>query len=216
MQSVAKKLSQSAIYEQRAVVVALDPSALVVESDTGRYRAKRAVSCLVEPEEGDLVLVACGEDGTSHVLAVLERQKASASVISAPGDVVVRSHAGKVQIAGSEGVDLVTPKEANVVANAVSIHAERGNLVVDAMSAVGSLFHADIDKVKLVAKSLDHVLDRLTQRVKASYRTVLELDRKRAKNVDHVAEGTMKVHARETVMTADALVKMDAEQIHMG
>lgn len=215
MLNAIKKLSRSAVYQERATIVAAESGAWVVQSESGRYRAARAVSCLVEPEPGDLALLAVGEDGTSHVLAVLEREAGKPAVLTADGDVSIRSK-GRLQLSGQDGVDLVTRGEANVVAAGVSVHAERGSLIIDAMSVVGGLLNADVDKVKVVAKALDHVLDRFTQRVKASYRTIEELDRVRAKNVDHVASGTMKVHARETVMTADGLVKLDAEQIHVG
>jgi hypothetical protein len=155
------------------------------------------------------------EDGSSHVLAVLERKPGRPAVLSAEGDVSIRA-TGRLQLSGHEGVDLVTRGEANVVASEVSVHAERGSLTVDAMRVIGGLIAGDVDRIKVVARAIDQVVDRFSQRVKASYRTIEELDRVRAKNVDHVASGTMKVHARETVMTADGLVKMDAEQIHVG
>lgn len=215
MSNAIKKLSRSAVYQERATIVAADAGGWLVQSESGRYTATRAVSCLVEPDVGDLALCAVGEDGTSHVLAILERTAGRPAVISTEGDVSIRS-SGRLQLSGQDGLDLVTRGEANVVASEVSVHAERGSLVIDAMRVVGGLISGDVDRVKLVARALDQVVDRFTQRVKASYRTIEELDRVRAKNVDHVASGTMKVHARETVMTADGLVKMDAEQIHVG
>jgi ethanolamine utilization microcompartment shell protein EutS len=216
MQNVAKKLSRSAVFQERAVVASIDGEQMLVDSEGGRYRAARAVSCLVEPVPGDLVLVAAGEDGTSHVLAVLERPGGEAAVLAASGDLVLKAPHGKVQITGQAGIDLVTPGEANVVASALSVHAARGSFAVDAIGVVGGVLRGDFESVKLVAKKVDQVLERFSQRVKASYRTIEELDRVRAKNVDHVAQGTMKVHARETVMTADGLVKVDGEQIHIG
>jgi hypothetical protein len=215
MPNAIKKLSTSAVFQERASVVSLEDRAVFVQSDTGRYRAARAVSCLVEPEIGDLVLVAVGEDGSSHVLAVLERESTGRTVLAVEGDASVVA-TGRLQLTGRDGVDLVTGGEANVVASEVSIHAKRGSVVADAMTLVGGLLRADVDSAKLVARALDHVLERFTQRTKASYRTIEELDRVRAHTVDHVASGTMKVHARETVVTADGLVKMDADQIHVG
>jgi hypothetical protein len=209
------------VHQERGKVLDVDGRVLVVESNGRRYRAKRAISCLVEPSRGDLVLVAVGEDGTGHALAVLERPEGAPdspkeTTVAVEGDLLLKTQTGRVRIAAQEGIDLVTAKDAKVVASGFSVSAATASIVVEAMSAVGGALKAEIDRVKVVGRALDHVFDRFTQRVKASYRTVEELDRLRAKNVDHVAEGTMKVHAREAVVTADGLVKMDAEQIHIG
>lgn len=210
------------VHEERGRVLGIEGRVVIIESGGRRYRAKRAISCLVDPLLGDLVIVAVGDhDGAGHVLAVLERPELEAgqtsqATLSVEGDLTLRTTSGRVQIAAQEGVDIVTAKEAKVVAGSVSVSASQGSLMVEAMSVVGSVLKAEVDRVKVVGRALDHVFDRFTQRVKASYRTVEELDRLRAKNIDHVAEGTMKVHAREAVVTADGLVKMDAEQIHLG
>ena len=217
MQSVAKKLSKSAVFEERATVVRVEsPLALLIESDSGRFRVKRAVSCLVEPREGDLVLAFVGEDGSGHVVAVLERSEPGPSTLSVEGDLVVKSRDGRVQIVAREGVDIVTPKEASVVAHRVVVNASEASLLADTISVVGEALRSEVGKVKLFGRSLDQVFDRVSQRVKSSYRTITELDRVRAKNVDHVAEGTLKMHAREAVVTADGLVKVDGDQIHLG
>lgn len=207
------------VHEERGRVLGIEARTLTIESGGRRYQAKRAVSCLVDPLVGDLVLVAVGDDdGAGHVLAVLERPEATraGSTLSVEGDLTLKTATGRVQIAAQEGVDIVTAKDARVVAGSVTVSASQGSLMVEAISVVGSVLKAEVDRVKVVGRALDHVFDRFTQRVKASYRTVEELDRLRAKNIDHVAEGTMKVHAREAVVTADGLVKMDAEQIHLG
>lgn len=217
MQSVAKKLSVSTVYQERATVVLVEsPHEVLLESDGSRFRARRAVSCLVEPREGDLVLAAIGEDGAGHVLAVLERAEPGASTISVEGDLVLKSRDGKVQLVAQEGVELVTPKEASVVANRVVVSASEASLLSETISVVGDALRSEIGKVKVFGKTLDQVFDRFTQRVKASYRTVEELDRLRTKNLDHVAHGTLKMHAREAVVTADGLVKVDGDQIHLG
>jgi Protein of unknown function (DUF3540) len=50
-----------------------------------------------------------------------------------------------------------------------------------------------------------------------SYRTVTEMDQLRAERIDHVAaEQAMNLRGKDTLMTAERLVKVDGEQIHMG
>jgi hypothetical protein len=42
------------------------------------------------------------------------------------------------------------------------------------------------------------------------------MDQLRAKRVDYTAEKSMHLHGENTLMTADSLVKLDGEHIHMG
>jgi hypothetical protein len=56
---------------------------LQVRVGSGEYEARRAVSCLVEPALGDLVLLALHDAGC-HVLAVLEREGGGATITSRP------------------------------------------------------------------------------------------------------------------------------------
>lgn len=220
MNSVAKKQrSQSAVHHERAIVTGAEDGTFSLERAFGSgetWRAVRALSCLVEPILGDLVLVALDDDGRGHVLAVLERTQGAPVELSLEGDVRLRSRAGRVQLTAAEGIDLVTGGAAQVVAARLDVTAGEGSFAVRAASFAGDLLVAKIDRIKTTARAIDQVVERFTQRAKTVYRTVEELERLRAKNVDQVASGTMKVHAREAVVTADGLVKMDGEQIHLG
>ena len=68
----------------------------------------------------------------------------------------------------------------------------------------------------LVTETLDSVLDRFSQRVKRSYRTVEETDQLKAERIDYTASSTMSLHGENALVTAEQLVKVDGEQIHLG
>jgi Protein of unknown function (DUF3540) len=60
------------------------------------------------------------------------------------------------------------------------------------------------------------VLERCHQRVARSYREVEETDQVKAGQIDYTADTSLQLHAKYALVTADQLVKMDAEQIHIG
>src|SRR5262249_10587279 len=153
-------------------VARLDGERFVVRTDSGEYGAKRAVSCLVEPIAGDFVLVAAHASGSSWVLAVLERETGAATTVSVAGDMNLRLKQGKFTVAAQEGVALVSGKDVNVVSTSVQVNAVEGQIALRRLSFVGNFVRAEIEKVKLVAQSLDSVLERFSQKVKRSYRTV--------------------------------------------
>jgi hypothetical protein len=45
---------------------------------------------------------------------------------------------------------------------------------------------------------------------------VAETDHVSAGQIDYEAESTLSLHSKYTLMTAEELVKVDADQIHMG
>jgi hypothetical protein len=150
------------------------------------------------------------------VLAVLEREAGAPAILSTEGDLEIRQRRGRVSIAAQEGIDLVAAKDVSVTSSGVNVHASEGSVVLQSLSFVGSAVLAQVDRVKLLAETFDAVLDRFSQKVKRSYRTVEETDQVRAERIDYTATSTMSLHGENTLMTAEQLVKVDGEQIHLG
>ncbi len=53
-------------------------------------------------------------------------------------------------------------------------------------------------------------------RIGRAYRTVEETDHLRAESIDHRAEKTLKMHAENSLLTSEQLVKVDGSQVHIG
>lgn len=216
MEAVAAKLDVDAVVQEVGVVADdCDARDLAVLTSHGRYRASVAFSCLVEPSPGDCVLLATTLGGEAFVLAVLERSSEAPAVMRVDRDIQLRAD-GRFRVAATEGVDLTTPKEMNLVSGELSVRAKQGRFAIDALTHLGRMAHVDVEQVKGFFQIVDHVAERIPQTVKRSYRFVEELDVTRANQVDVRAEGNVNVRGRNTVVSAEQLVKMDAEQIHLG
>ncbi len=216
MDNLARKLDNE-VLQQSGTVVRHEATVFEVRTDSGDYQAKRAVSCLVQPELGDVVLLATFADGTSYVLAVLERDDADgATNIAVDGDLQIRVPRGSFGVAAQEDVNLVSAKELSMVSGRFNVNAVDGNVVLQRLTYVGRFVRSEVEKLKLFAGALDSVLERFSQKVKRSYRTVEEFDQLRAERVDYTAKKTMSLHGKNTLMTAQELVKVDGEQIHLG
>ena len=216
MNNLATKIDPSRVFQEGGAVLRLEGPCILVETTSGTYRARRAVSCLVAPEPGDRVLVAALEDGTVYVLAILEREAGHATAISVDGDLTVQLPNGRFSVAAQEGMNLISGKDVAIVTGGLEVNAVRGSFAVEHLSFLGTFLQANIEKAKLVAGSLDSSLDRLSQRVKRSYRFVEEIDQVRADQIDYAAKKSLSLHARNAMVTAEELVKLDGEQIHVG
>ncbi|HOI15056.1 MAG TPA: DUF3540 domain-containing protein [Geobacteraceae bacterium] len=202
MKAVALTLENEGVFETIGTVDRISEGFLEVRSSTGTFRASRAFSCLLAPEVGDVVLLAGPRDRGLYVLAVLERPGCGAARLSTEGDLSIEVRSGRLAVSAAEGLDFVSRK-------AISIASDR----LEARAREGSLFFGS---VRLIAGAVDSAFERLRQTVRHAFRTVQEIDHLRAGQIDYSAEGNLRLHGENTLMTARELVKADAKQIHVG
>ncbi len=215
MRSLAKKQERREVYQEIGAVIRTSGAAFVIETEDGEISAKRAASCLLSPAPGDMVLVAMAAE-QAYVLAVLEREEGAPGRIALDGDLDIDLRRGQLRMRAEEGVTLASSKDVSVVSSGFHVRAITSEIALQSLSFLSTVVRAEVDKARLLAGSLDSVLERLSQRVKRAYRVVEESDHLRAERVDYVAKETMSLHGANTVVTAEELVKLDGEQIHVG
>ncbi len=193
-----------------------DGAAFTVQTASGPVAARRAASCLLEPNDGDTVLLARTDRGAYWIFTVLERDASRSAEISVDGDLRLRTARGKIALVAQEGVEIISAATTKIVSSGIDVRSTKMNVVVEGLELVGTYVKAEVGRAKLFAESLDHVLDRFSQKVKRSYRHVEDLDQVQAGSMHHRVEKTLRVHAHDTALTADGLVKIDGKQIHVG
>lgn len=196
-------------------ITSVEGGEYAVRTSGGIQVARRAVSCLVAPEIADRVLMAIGPGGESFVLAVLERDHDQVN-IAPDGDLRIELAEGSFAVVAKEGVELVSAKGLGLTADEMRLHARQGGVFFDALSYAGRLVHADVERVQAVAGAIDQVVSRVSQRLKNAYRFVEGLDQQRSGQLDIRAEKSAKLRAENTIVTAEELVKVDGDQIHLG
>lgn len=214
--NLARKLDELETFQVMGTVLRKEGPVFVVRTDRGEFRARRATSCLVEPREADFVLLACAPSGAAYVLAVLEREEGAGVEITSDGDIAIKAVDGRVSIAAKEGIDLATAQDVNVVSEGISVHANTGSMVLDKLSYLGSFVRSEIGKLRHEGGVVERVVERVTDRVKRSFRKVEEIDHVDAKLIDYAAKQALTMRAKNAVVVAEELVKMDGEQIHLG
>ncbi len=217
MTTVANKIDLSQAVQEIGVLRRVSADTLHVETDAGTVACRRAVSCLVAPAAGDTVLIATATTGRAWVLAVLEREASDAATrLEVEGDLDLHLKDGKFTVAAQEGVSLVSGKEVNVVSGRFNLNAVDGNVALQRLTYVGKFVRSEVEKIKSLASTFDSVLDRFSQRVKRSYRTVEELEQLKARQLDYKVDKTLAMRSGNALVTAENLVKVDGDQIHLG
>ncbi len=215
MTQYASELS-SDVTQEPGLVVREDAGAFVVRTASGDYRARRATSCLVAPVVDDLVLVATTARGVCYVLAILERAPGARTTLVAEGDLELSAAHGRVSIAAADGLSLVSKKAIELISGQFSLKALEGNVVIERLAIAGRQLGVEVARIKAFATTFESVMERVSQRVKRSYRMVEESDHVRAERIDYSAKRTLNLHGENAVVTAEHVVKIDGEQILVG
>lgn len=219
--SAAKKLTRIEAYlETGTITRGLEPAQLGsppsvdVRLATGTFSAVVAKSCLVVPDEGDKVLCAVDAEGV-YVVAVVSGREGAPTRITAEGDLEL-SASGRVSMRGAEGVEVAGGGPVHVLGPEVHVRAQKGTVAVEELGFFGKLVQAEVTKVALVAREVDSIVTRLSQRAKRVFRFVEEIDQTRAGTVDIRAQSMLGLRAENAVISARVLAKVDGEQIHIG
>lgn len=212
--NTARRIDDGAATQEVGAVTSIEGDAITVETGAGPRAAVRAAGCLLRPAEGDLVLLASSRRGC-WVLSVLERDDVSPARVALDGDLELHAD-GALRVTARDGVEVATAAPVSVVAGAVGVHAAEGTVAVERVTLLGGVLSVDVAKARVVARAVEGVFERVTQRAKRAYRFVEEVEQLRAGTVDYAAKELLTVHGRGAAVTADALVKVDGAQVHIG
>lgn len=180
----------------------------------GVITARCAVSCLVEPQPGDRVMLS--QDGRqAFILAILERDT-EAVQLRFPGDVRVQVPAGAMTLTSAGPMTVESASALHQHAPRWRMVAGQAEVVTNDLTVSSRRATVTADDCKLLAKALDSVIDRVSQRSKVLVRWVEELESVQAGQLIQRVRQTFSLDARHTVVNARKDVKIDGERIHMG
>ena len=159
---------------------------------------------------GDMVLVSIDEAGLSYILSILERpeQSRTGAEISLEGDVNFNVRNGALSFTSENALSLSSPK--------FEVNAHQGTIRIDKTSFFGRFVENHIEKLRLVAESVDSIIKRAVQRFTSSYRYVEEHEEVKSASTRMIVDGTLTMHTKNTMHIAEGHVKIDAGQIHLG
>ncbi len=214
MLSAAEKLDPE-IAQDIGKVVGVRGAHYDVRTAAGSFTARRAASCLRVPQLGDVVLLALCDGGGCYLLSVLEAASETTE-LSFDGNVEVRAGSGSLSLSARDAVLIATPGEVSLAGGRFDLNAIDASVVVHSLEYLGRAARFELERIKGVVGSIETIAERYLQIAKRSYRTVAGTDELRAKEIDYAAEELVTVRAKNTVVTAEQLLKVDAEQIHLG
>ena len=215
MNNVCLKVKANQISLDYGKVVGQDGPDFMVVAAGETVKARRAVTCLVEPAAGDVVLLSDDDFGRSYVLSILEREEEKVSLVFA-GDVEVKVNRGRLQTATRDGFDLVSGGDVSLASPRLEINSLQGDLRLRTLEYLGEQVQGRVKTLKLMARVCDSVVERVTQRAQRSYRWVSELEQIKVGQLHQVVDKVMSLRSKYAEIRASEHVKIDGKRILMG
>ncbi len=188
-----------------------------VRTADGEVKARRAASCLVWPDEGDRVLVSGVQPDALFIIAVLEHRSASPLRLAMPGETVVTVADGAGLSLDLEGeLALRSRSRLQLQGEELLVHAGRATLVCRQLKTLARDAFASLRNARLVGTLLEATVERVRLLAGHSERRVQGLDLARSGSMDYGAEQTVQLHGQNLLASAEKLVKVDGDQIHLG
>jgi len=201
-----------------------------VDSDGRLLRCQRAASCLLRPEIGDLVLVSgplrpeigdlvlvSGPDANRlYLTAVAEQADANTSRLDVSGDLTLASERGSVRVESAAELSLKGGTSLRMASEKLEIDAAAADCSVSQLAYRGEEVQVTALGIRVIGRVYEAIVDRLVHLSKTAFRMTDGIDQVRAGHIDYHAEEMARLHGKNTVVTAQDLIKTDASQIHMG
>lgn len=193
------------------VVSAVVDRDIVVLHEGRSSLARPAASCLIVPEPGDTVLLA-RVDARMFALAVLERASADRE-IAMEGELKLR--ANKITVEGEEELRLRS-KSVTLAGKTLALAAERASWVAERLGLLASSLDLESLNMRQVATLSEIVFESVKETLGRSYREIKDGEHVKAETMTFSLRGMLRAHADTALVTAKKLVKMSADQIHLG
>jgi hypothetical protein len=197
-------------------VVARHGDAWVTKSAQDEQVAKRALSCLLEPQVDDLVLIANLADGRSYLLAVLERARAGEVHIAIDVDTELVAVDGTLSVRAPKGIRLASAGTIGLVGRAIHLMADEGTLLVKSLSVLSEVCRVQAGSTTLLANVVESIAERVSSYAQRVLRRTEELEQVQAGELQVRVAGNLDVRGRNALLSAQQLVKLNGQQVHLG
>jgi hypothetical protein len=197
------------------VVRTLEDGTLVVVVDRTEFVCRRAFSCLVVPQAGDIVLIARAQAQSHYVLSIIERPSGGTVTLRVGDELMIEAAAG-IGMRSAADIALQCTGSMRADTGQLEVRAREMKLDADQMSLKAETLEGQAAALTLTGGTVETLAGRIVQVSRQSFRVSETIDHLRAGQIDHESTELMRLHSRNMLISAEHLSRIDGEQIHLG
>jgi hypothetical protein len=198
-----------------AKVERVDGAQVVLSIGADRFCGRRAFSCLVVPQAGDVVSVISDHHGGRYVTAILERLLPGETELFSDRPVSIRSAAG-VRVEAGTALEMEAGERIRLGSPLLEAVVGRFAAFAKDVCVTGGQAILHTKLARICSELVDVAAQRIGVHAQHSHRQIDGTEQVRCAHFDLKATELAHVRARVAVVKGQALVKMDAKQIQIG
>ncbi|HLU01692.1 MAG TPA: DUF3540 domain-containing protein [Advenella sp.] len=187
-----------------------------VNCDGVDWVCQQALSCLIEPQVGDQVIISGPDHDRVYLIAVVSRSSEAPVALRVHGDLAIQSINGSVSMHSATQTHLGSADTLVISARHYEQNNESASITVGQMSYAGQEVEVAAGKTTFFSTVIGVMADRINSIARLCFRHVREVDHVRAQTIDYEAEKLTRVHGGYTTLTAQDVMKINGDQIHMS
>jgi len=188
----------------------------VVQCETAEWRVERAASCLLAPEVGDTVLISGPVPQQTYLIAVVRQASPDTARLETQGNMVIACPEGNISVQAGKQLNLQGSEGVSMDTAVLRMQADKAECTAGELDYLGRRALISVGTLRVIGNAFEVVMDSISQLAQQVFRITQDTEQVRAGRYDCQAEHTVRLHAQHTLLTGTDLVKVDAEQIHMG
>ena len=188
---------------------------IIVNMAGKSIKAKKAFSCITNPQPNDIIICAENEDGMVYILGIIERPGAQKMSISFPSEVDIRADQGSINIHSTKNVAIAS-KNMNCFSKRAIHKSQEAIISYDNITANGSELQASFKTVRLISNLINTMAKQVIDKFKGYIKCTEDNDMVKSGQMNRQADGLYSMDSKYTIMNSKKSTKIDGEKILMG
>ena len=195
------------------VSVTGDDMCVQIQDDT--FSAKKAFSCLIDPEPDDIVICSSQTNDRVYILGILERKGDSRANLSFPADACIEAKKGNLNIQTSNHLTLASD-QLNCLSKNVIHKSQEAMISYEHLTASGEEVQAGFKTVRVVSNLINTMARQMINSFKGYIRKTEGSDIVKTGQMTRQIDGLYALDSKHTFMKSKKVTKIDGDKILMG
>ncbi len=188
---------------------------IVITASGNQRTAKKAFSCLVEPEIGDRVICTRDTDGTYYIMGIAERPEKKDMRLSFPADTRIEAANGRLNVHSLNALTFAS-KKINCFSDQTVYKSHDTLVSSNRVTATGGDLQAHFKTVRLISNLINTIARQAIEKFSGYIRSTENVDMVKSGQMTRKSEGLYSLDSQHTLMNSREITKIDGEKILMG
>lgn len=214
-QKIIPMLAEKESVIKTATVLSFTQDKICIDIFGEKTEAKKAFSCLVDPQPDDTVLCVKDENSVFYIMGIIQRPEKQKMDLSFPSDANIVTHNGNLHLHSRNNLTM-TSENFNCFSKRAIHKSQEAILSCSDVTATGHKIQAKFQTVHLISSLINTTARQVMEKFKAYIRTTEDNDMVKSGHMTRKTDGLYAMDSEHTIMNSKQSTKIDGKKILMG